>query len=121
MKKKVVGLVVALTLFASASEARAQGDQVVLGIFPNGAVFVIRVHQDITGTFAGAGMIFLPMNGLQNLRVDVGADIPGGGVILVGRTQTPVELMAIVIDASNNLSFLYFGVVYGGTGLIIAQ
>jgi hypothetical protein len=121
--KRFVAPVVSLFLLASAGEAKAQFrlDQVVVGIFPNGAVFLIRVNLTGQGFFTGAGMVFLPMNGLQDLRVDVGADIPGGGIILVGRTQTPQEPMAIFIDTSGNLVFLYFGVAYTGTGLIINQ
>jgi hypothetical protein len=121
--RKAVAPVVALILLAFAGEAKAQFrfDQVVVGIFPNGAVFLLRVHLNGTGGMAGAGMVLLPMNGRQDLRVTVGADIPGGGIILVGNTQTPKEPMAIFIDANNNLTFLYFGVAYTGTGLIINQ
>jgi hypothetical protein len=121
--KKVVGLAVALALLAPAAEARAQAplDQVVIGIFPNGAVFFIRVHNNGLGMFAGAGTVLLPMNGQQDLRVDIGADVTGGGVILVGHTQTPQQPMAIFIDSAKNLTFLYFGVAYSGTGIIVNQ
>ena len=55
--RKVVLPAVVLALLASAGEAKAQTriDRVVIGIFPNGAVFVVRVHQSAQGTFAGAG------------------------------------------------------------------
>jgi hypothetical protein len=121
--RKVVVPVVALVLLAFAGEAKAQfqNDRVVIGVFPNGAVFVIRVNQSGFGSFTGAGTVLLPLNGRQDLRVTVGADIAGGGIILVGRTQTPQEPMAVLIDANNNLTFLYFGVAYTGTGMIITQ
>jgi hypothetical protein len=122
--RKLVAPVVALVLLGFAGEAKAQFaplDQVVIGVFPNGAVFVIRVNQSGFGMFTGAGMVLLPFNGQQDLRVDVGADIPGGGIILVGHTQTPNQPMAVLVDASNNLTFLYFGVAYTGTGMIINQ
>jgi hypothetical protein len=121
--RKVVLPAVVLALLAFAGEAKAQTriDRVVIGIFPNGAVFVVRVHQNAQGSFAGAGTVLLPMNGRQDLRVSTGADVQGGGIILVGRTQTPKEPMAIFIDANNNLTFLYFGVAYSGTGMIITQ
>jgi hypothetical protein len=121
--RKVVLPAVVLALLAFAGEAKAQvrSDRVVIGIFPNGAVFVVRVHQNGTGSFTGAGTVLLPMNGRQDLRVTVGAAVTGGGIILVGRTQTPQEPMAIFIDAANNLTFLYFGVAYSGTGMVITQ
>ncbi len=122
--RKFVAPVVALALLSFAGEAKAQFgqlDQVVIGIFPNGAVFVIRVHVNGFFSETGAGTVLLPMNGRQDLRVTVGADVPGGGIILVGNTQTPKEPMAVFIDANNNLTFLYFGVAYTGTGLIITQ
>jgi hypothetical protein len=121
--RKVVAPVVALLLLASAGEAKAQFqiDQAVIGIFPNGAVFLVRVNLSSQLTFQGAGMILLPLNGQQNMRVDVGADIPGGGIILIGRTLSPSEPMAIVVDVNNNLTFLYRGAVYTGTAMIINQ
>ena len=122
--RKFVAPVIALALLAPAGEAKAQFgplDQVVIGIFPNGAVFLIRVNQSGIGSATGAGMVLLPFNGQQDLRVDAGAAIPGGGIILVGHTQTPNQPMAILIDANNNLTFLYFGVAYTGTGMIINQ
>ncbi len=121
--RKVVLPAVALALLAFAGEARAQvpTDRVVIGIFPNGAVFFVRVHQSGLGAMSGVGTVLLPMNGRQDLRVTVGASVTGGGIILVGNTMTPQEPMAIFIDANNNLVFLYFGVAYSGTGMIINQ
>jgi hypothetical protein len=121
--KKVAGLAVALALLLPATQAQAQVpvDQVVIGIFPNGAVFFIRIHNNGLGMFSGAGTVLLPMNGQQDLRVDVGADVTGGGVILVGSTMTPQQPMAVFIDSANALTFLYFGVAYSGTGMVINQ
>jgi len=121
--RKVVLPAVTLALLAFAGEAKAQTrvDRVVIGVFPNGAVFVIRVHQNGQGSFTGAGTVLLPQNGRQDLRVTTGADVKGGGIILAGRTQTPKKPMAIFIDANDNLTFLYFGVAYSGTGMIVNQ
>jgi len=121
--RKVVAPVVALVLLSFAGEAKAQFqlDQVVIGIFPNGAVFLVRTSLSSQLTFQGAGMLLLPLNGEQDLRVDVGANIPGGGTILIGHTQSPNTPMAIVVDVNNNLTFLYMGVVYTGTAMIISQ
>lgn len=121
--RKLLLPAVALVLLAFAGEAKAQTrtDRVVIGIFPNGAVFVVRVHQNGQGSFTGAGTVLLPMNGRQDLRVTTGAAVTAGGIILVGRTQTPQEPMAIFIDANDALTFLYFGVAYSGTGMIVTQ